>query len=815
MGVYANEVQKLYIAYFNRPADAPGLAFWEEQVTRNDGSTAAIANAFSVSQEYRNLYVGKSNTEIVDAIYLNLFGRHAEPGGLEFWFARLSDGTLNIGNIAMSIMFGAQNADRLIMENKTAAAVHFTLNLDTSEKINAYSGSAAIAAAKAWLATITDKSDSLVATMTSLGTTISTISAIYEVPVASGQTFTLTTGADKFTGTANGDLFLAGAGTTLNAGDILDGGAGVDVLSVSATGQSLVGVTMTGIEEIRLVNGGTLNARADGLGTIAFGHAATTDTGDVTLAIDLSSSTSFSLSGVTAGQAGTSASGIKATYTNLGASALNVTLTGLAENFTGTGNADIINAGAGNDTIDGGAGVDTIDGGAGDDRIAFATAAADTVNGGAGMDTLVITGGAVTVDLTATAGAITNFEVVDATAATGSFVANVTTNPATTTAFTVAGSSLADNITTGAGNDVITMGVVGQTIAYDTILAAGGTDTLILAGNVTTGTIGQNRIDLSLAGDQVTVINNASEAVVQSGFENLDMAWVTPGTGVGFTITAFSGGSTIAGTSLADAITGGAGNDIIVGFSGADTVAGGAGTADTLVLINGGTTGSFTATNVQANAVTITNDGNLATVENITVSGSTSMTLTLTGQTEAFVISASTATAAETIVAGSGNDTISGSSLADSITGGLGTDSMTGGTGADTFMFNANGSVAGISMDVITDFAANSDMLKFSTTAVLLSTDTTALVAGANVQQSAGGLVTFATADNTLALKVAAVQADIQLDAVNSLAFFVDSGNTYVYFAGNATGNADDMIIQLTGVTTLATITAGATSTIA
>ena len=147
---------------------------------------------------------------------------------------------------------------------------------------------------------------------------------------------------------------------------------------------------------------------------------------------------------------------------------------------------------------------------------------------------------------------------------------------------------------------------------------------------------------------------------------------------------------------------------------------------------------------------------------------------------------------------------------------------MTGSTGAfaDVFAFGTAGSLVG-PMDIITDYgtAATADQLTFGgAVTVLLAADATALVAGsgvgANVQTSAGGVVTFAAADNTLALKIAAVQADVQLDAINSIAIFTDSGNTYVYYAGAAIGNADDQIIQLTGFTGV-TITAGATPTIA
>jgi len=141
---------------------------------------------------------------------------------------------------------------------------------------------------------------------------------------------------------------------------------------------------------------------------------------------------------------------------------------------------------------------------------------------------------------------------------------------------------------------------------------------------------------------------------------------------------------------------------------------------------------------------------------------------------------------------------------------------MTSGGGADVFAFGTSGSLVTAGLDIITDFnTAGADVLTFGAATTVLAADATTLVAGTNVQTSAGGVVTFATADNTYALKLAAVQADTQLDAAGSVAIFVDSGNTYVYYAGAATGNTDDQVIQLTGLTALATITGGATTTIA
>ena len=148
----------------------------------------------------------------------------------------------------------------------------------------------------------------------------------------------------------------------------------------------------------------------------------------------------------------------------------------------------------------------------------------------------------------------------------------------------------------------------------------------------------------------------------------------------------------------------------------------------------------------------------------------------------------------------------------------MSTTEVLGGTGIDTFAFGANGSIIGVSRDIITDFQLI-DRITFGGDTALVAADATALVAGSgagsNVQTTAGGLVIFASGDGTLALKTAAVQADTQLDVVGIVAMFVDGLNTYLYYSGVAAGNADDQLIQLTGVNTLTTITGGATTSIA
>ncbi|MDP2141729.1 MAG: calcium-binding protein [Gammaproteobacteria bacterium] len=168
-----------------------------------------------------------------------------------------------------------------------------------------------------------------------------------------------------------------------------------------------------------------------------------------------------------------------------------------------------------------------------------------------------------------------------------------------------------------------------------------------------------------------------------------------------------------------------------------------------------------------------------------------------------------------TISTGAGDDIIVAGLSTDLITGGTGSDTMTGGGGVDTFAFGVDGSLIGTAMDIITDFnTAGADILSFGGTAVLLTADATLLVAGVNVNTSGGGLITFDPADDTLAKKIIAIQADLELDLADSVAMFVDGDNTYVYYAGTAPGNADDQLIQLSGITTLTTMIGGATLTI-
>ena len=87
MGMNTASVQRLYVAYFNRPADPVGLAVYEAMLPSDRVATQAellvIAEAyFSPSAEYETNFTGLSNTQKINKLYQNILGREADAPGL-------------------------------------------------------------------------------------------------------------------------------------------------------------------------------------------------------------------------------------------------------------------------------------------------------------------------------------------------------------------------------------------------------------------------------------------------------------------------------------------------------------------------------------------------------------------------------------------------------------------------------------------------------------------------------------------------------------------------------------------------------------
>ncbi len=184
----------MYIAFFNRPADAGGLNHWASYMEANNGDVTKLMEAFAPSGEYKSIYDGKNTTQLIEAVYQNLFGRSAEPAGLDYWGSRIDSGQISVAGASYSILSGAQNADRTMVLNKTSVANAFTLSMNDSAKVAAYSNMDSTAHARAFLNKVTDDPASVTAAKAVIMDTIKVVGISGSV---SGDVITLNhTGRD-------------------------------------------------------------------------------------------------------------------------------------------------------------------------------------------------------------------------------------------------------------------------------------------------------------------------------------------------------------------------------------------------------------------------------------------------------------------------------------------------------------------------------------------------------------------------------------------------------------------------------------------
>lgn len=143
MSIDTSLIQKIYIAYFNRPADVAGLKYWLDEVNANRITLGELAQSFSQQDEFKKNYAGKDHREIVSSLYKNLFGREPDKAGLDYWVSELTNNKLQLGGVALAILQGAkpESDDGQIIANKTRYAEAFTLNLAVNGKESSYTGS--------------------------------------------------------------------------------------------------------------------------------------------------------------------------------------------------------------------------------------------------------------------------------------------------------------------------------------------------------------------------------------------------------------------------------------------------------------------------------------------------------------------------------------------------------------------------------------------------------------------------------------------------------------------------------------------------
>lgn len=283
---YFDTVQKIYIAFYQRPADPAGLKYWAERIDVAGGNAAAVVSAFATSPEAVALYGPINATTIgtvIDGIYMALFNKAPDAAGKQFYVDGFTAGTFTAGTIALNILNGAANDDAVAVANKLQVANNFTQQVDGRALTDAYFGTGT-----SFSATYSGDADAVAArdilkTVTSSPATVLSPSQVTEQiqskiadagdPIngqTGGQTFLLTTGVDNFVGGASNDVFTsnpdAANAPTLTAFDNLDGGAGNDTLNINVIGAYVAPTTATvkNIEIANLTGAATIEADASG-----------------------------------------------------------------------------------------------------------------------------------------------------------------------------------------------------------------------------------------------------------------------------------------------------------------------------------------------------------------------------------------------------------------------------------------------------------------------------------------------------------------------------------------------------------------------
>jgi len=224
---YLDQVQQLYIAYFGRPADTVGQAFWATQIDAANGSIASVLAGFSASAESVALFGNKSSVDKVTAIYQNVFNRAPEAAGLAYWVAQLDAGKVTQAQASWTIQQSAGAGDASAVANKLAAAKAFTAQIDTAAEIAGYNGAVSAASGRAYLSGVDSTAASLTnanaaaaaALAAASGTTPPVVTPpVVTPPVTTPKTFVVTENALshvlEFTGTATGAVTVTASDAT-------------------------------------------------------------------------------------------------------------------------------------------------------------------------------------------------------------------------------------------------------------------------------------------------------------------------------------------------------------------------------------------------------------------------------------------------------------------------------------------------------------------------------------------------------------------------------------------------------------------------
>ncbi|AGY92618.1 hypothetical protein SPICUR_08450 [Spiribacter curvatus] len=719
------QISELYVGLIGRAPDNDGLSFWVQALDARRAELDEPAALKSVAQDMfesassNGYYPGfQTNEQIVRSFYENVLGRgegEQDQEGIDFWTSAMD--SREPGDVIVDMISSLLDSEggseltqqsRDLLQNKVAVANYYGTDVSepgepSQEDVNV--------------------SEALIDSVTA-DTDTSTPEAVKsfvdaEVEADSGETFTLTTSINDFTGTADDDKFEQTKDGQLSIDDTLDGGAGDDTLFVRDQDGGTGKFTATNIETIDVrASEDNADIELDNVTgyTALVANALTTDgtnADDLEFTeIENSADLTLEVKNIAAADDPNAVF----TFADDEFDGDDDTVSVRLANNTNAYVVDIDSSNAG--------AIETLNIESTDDNTAAATLANEALS----ATTVNVTGDS---DVSL-AGGLTG-ETIDASDATGDV--------------SLVLGDAEQTITTGSGDDVIDM--QGRLSSADTIDTGEGEDTLQL--DVATGAVVDSSEDAAFENvSNVEVVENTETALtgtITVDFSELDgMTGYTQGAGdnEGLTLTNVTNNATI---TLGDAANDF--DDISIGMAentGTQTVNFVLNGAD---VLNGNTLSTSNGFLDEANLETaeaasfLENLGSFD-VNKLTISGDQDINLSAEQASNAdHAISSATTTVdaseltgdldvlasgtSTDITGGDGNDEIVGGSGSDVLSGGAGddsltfqpssssTDTLTGGDGDDTFVQGTANSDS-VNAATITDFSIDDDDLDLELT---------------------------------------------------------------------------------------------------
>ena len=587
---YIDTIQKIYIAYYQRPADPIGLIYWAQRLDVAGGDLTQIIEAFANSDEAKALYGDiNENTidDVIDAIYQAAFNRSPDEEGKQFYINGFKEGKFTAATIMLNILDGAQNEDLIILQNKIESANNFTKaidpELDGKNLLATYEGNEDAEKGREFLRDVGATIDTVKTIEDAKGFIKENIAdegdALLGVEVVVGKEFVMTHDLETLQGTNSDDLFkgivdfATPANTTFQAGDKIIGGAGNDKVEVIISTAPIAGGIVTPVE-------------ISGVETISFLDV--TGGNNIINAIYFEDNPTISVDNL-GGETG---------IDNLSLNSKVV--------FTGLGDlsVDYMNASGSDDTVT----VELENAGVSENSVSklFISDTDDATNviTSTNIESLILdTTGTNYVQL---GGAGTDDDTLASVKVTGDGENYIVLKDIGDGNSTKVGAQFTFDASEATGNVTVVDNAIKDDTPGDsaeiTYKLGSGDDIVVFKADATNDTDFNNdkidggdgtdtiKFDISAAGVSVNYISikdadlvNVEKIVVYNGTTTnaatIDLSKQTEG----FEITGDDGGDTITGSSGADTIDGGKGNDTIKGGNGADTLTGGDG-ADTFIL---------------------------------------------------------------------------------------------------------------------------------------------------------------------------------------------------------------------------------------